>query len=225
MPKICSVESCSEEVHALGMCNRHYRRYKRETSTKVCSIKHCHKKAVTRGMCNSHYRSYMLYGTPHKRLRLPYDGLRKAHYYEYHTYHQMKHRCSEKAVPKDKRVYYDKGIGVCQRWLGTDGFKHFYDDMGECPKGYSLDRIDPTKGYSPENCRWASTIVQARNKRPVKKKYSQHIGIGKHPPTGLWKYSMQKNGKRYGGYEKTEEEAIRKWESLNQKLYGGLEID
>ncbi len=41
----------------------------------------------------------------------------------------------------------------------------FLKDMGVCPPGYQLDRIDGTKGYSPDNCRWASLEIQNRNRK------------------------------------------------------------
>jgi hypothetical protein len=57
------------------------------------------------------------------------------------------------------------GVKVCDRWRGVDGFKNFVADMGECPKGYSLDRVDTEKGYHAENCRWASRKQQQNNLR------------------------------------------------------------
>jgi hypothetical protein len=59
--------------------------------------------------------------------------------------------------------YGGRGIEVCQRW--KEDFLNFYDDMGNKPDGdYSLDRLDGEKGYSPENCRWSTRVVQNKNR-------------------------------------------------------------
>jgi hypothetical protein len=58
--------------------------------------------------------------------------------------------------------YAGRGITICQRWLD---FSNFLADMGEPPKDYSIERIDNSKGYCPENCKWASMTEQSRNKR------------------------------------------------------------
>lgn len=59
--------------------------------------------------------------------------------------------------------YGKKGIDVSPDW--RESFLNFYRDMGERPgKSFSLDRINSSLGYSKENCRWANTREQARNK-------------------------------------------------------------
>lgn len=67
------------------------------------------------------------------------------------SYSNMMARCHN---PKNKRYkdYGAKGLIVCDEW--RNNFKQFYKDMGDCPNGYQIDRIDNTKGYYKENCRW-----------------------------------------------------------------------
>ena len=61
--------------------------------------------------------------------------------------------------------YGGRGITVCAEWKSFD---EFISDMGEPADGESLERVDNNKGYSKENCKWATMKEQQRNKRTAK---------------------------------------------------------
>lgn len=82
---------------------------------------------------------------------------------EYKTWLGMKRRCYD-AKCKDYPNWGGRGIKVCDRW--RDSFETFLLDMGSRPPGrYSIDRIDPDKDYSPDNCRWATLEQQGAQHR------------------------------------------------------------
>lgn len=78
----------------------------------------------------------------------------------YESWLNMHARCKPGHVRSDD--YAGRGITVCERW---NQFAAFLEDMGERPKGTTLDRIDNNRGYEPGNCRWTTYLVQARNSR------------------------------------------------------------
>jgi hypothetical protein len=62
--------------------------------------------------------------------------------------------------------YAGRGISVCDRWSGPNGFANFYQDMGQRPSlGHSIERINNDGNYEPGNCRWATQKEQCRNTR------------------------------------------------------------
>jgi hypothetical protein len=84
---------------------------------------------------------------------------------EYVAWTSTKQRCTNTNDPYYHR-YGGRGIRVCNRWLGDDGFKNFIEDMGRRPTPkHTLDRFPDKDGhYSKENCRWATPSEQARNR-------------------------------------------------------------
>lgn len=107
----------------------------------------------------------------------------------YHTYNDMVRRCSS---PNHARFadYGGRGITVCDRW--REDFWNFVADMGERPAGRSLDRTDNDRGYSPENCRWATAQEQRANRRRQRPKAECKSGHEFTPENT----SMTTDGKR-----------------------------
>lgn len=70
-------------------------------------------------------------------------------------------RCTNKNNPAYPD-YGGRGITVCERW---QTFENFLSDMGERPRGMSIDRRNNNLGYEPRNCHWLSQKGQARNTR------------------------------------------------------------
>jgi hypothetical protein len=81
----------------------------------------------------------------------------------YHSWKTMIQRC-ENPKHKSYRNYGSRGILVCARW---HSFKNFYEDMGERPKGLTLERINYNGNYEPGNCCWVTRKIQRKNSRPI----------------------------------------------------------
>jgi hypothetical protein len=106
------------------------------------------------------------------------------------VYYNILKRCySPKA--QSYKYYGEKGIGVCKRWTGENGFANFVKDMGERPKGYQIDRINNNDGYYPENCRWVNIYQQMANQTSN----NEIVGVGWHKQRGKYRARIKVNKK------------------------------
>ena len=108
----------------------------------------------------------------------------------YFVYFNMLARCDNKNRWNYK-FYGGRGIKVCERWNGENGFKNFIDDMGERPVGYQLDRTDVNGDYEPSNCRWVSKYVQMGNTRNAGK----NPGVSWHSLRNKWRARIKVKGR------------------------------
>ena len=91
---------------------------------------------------------------------------------EYQAWQSMIQRCTNPQNCNFKR-YGARGITVCEEWRHS--FDRFFTDMGYRPAQHcSLERIINAEGYSKGNCRWATDVEQARNRRT--NRYLTHNG-------------------------------------------------
>lgn len=145
-----------------------------------------------------------------------------SHTRTYNIHEGMLRRCKP-ALAVDFPYHAGKGISVCARWAPELGgsFENFLQDMGECPDGLSLDRIDVNGDYTPENCRWATLSFQGYNKGMDPNNTSGKTGVSFYNRIQKWSAEIHVDGNhiRLGLFEKFED-AVKAREKAEIDYYG-----
>ena len=128
----------------------------------------------------------------------------------YHVWMNMRQRCYN-PKRKDYQDYGMRGIKVCSRWRHS--FVNFFEDVGQPPKGMTLDRVDNDGDYCKDNCRWTNPTQQCRNQRIRKDNTSGIKGVYWNKDTKKWRVQINVHYKciNLGSYiSLTEAAAARK---------------
>lgn len=112
---------------------------------------------------------------------------------EYRAWKNMRNRCSRRSNP-DYKNYGARGICVCHDW--DKSFTAFFVDMGKCPPGYQLDRINNNGNYKPGNCRWTTKQINNLNRRIDCKNKSGIKGVSWKAQYNKWQATIYKDGKQ-----------------------------
>lgn len=131
----------------------------------------------------------------------------------YTAWINMKERCSNSNNP-DYFRYGGRGITYDPRWKL---YTNFVEDMGNAPRGLTLNRIDNDKGYYKENCQWATWLEQAQNKGKRRSNTSGVTGVYFSAKRKIWIVQVRvagNNQQLYRGKDFSEACRIRKeWEA------------
>lgn len=131
----------------------------------------------------------------------------------HNSWRTMLERCTN---PKHKSYEYYGKLDIDPSWFD---FEKFLQDMGDRPEGMSLDRVDWTRGYCKDNCRWATASTQQQNKPASERNFNGYPGICL--TNNRYVARIRYKGERiYLGCFKTAEEAHAVYDAKGLELFG-----
>lgn len=145
----------------------------------------------------------------------------------YRIWADIRHRCTNPSYKRYKD-YGGRGIDICDDWKNSpekfikwainNGYK--YNPTYNNINTLSIDRIDNNKGYSPNNCKWATRYEQQHNQRIKKQNTSGFNGVSLHKSTNRWTARISVNGKSvYLGLFKNINDAVSARKEAEEKYW------
>lgn len=133
----------------------------------------------------------------------------------------MKSRCKGHGELA-KKYYADRGISVCEKWASSFVAFEEWAKTNGYSDGMSIDRIDGSLGYNPDNCRWATAAQQSQNKaiRQVQKT-SKYKGVSWSSERSKWVAQGNANKKFFHiGRFNSEEDAAKAYDTWAREHHG-----
>lgn len=136
----------------------------------------------------------------------------------YICWRNMKARCDD---PNHQAAqnYGERGITYPEKWKSFEGF---FEDMGENPEGFTLNRKDVNLDYSKDNCEWVDNVRQGRDRRkPRSGVTSKYKGVSFNKDFGKFKGSFRYDGVIYHlGYSDNELELALRYDAKVIEIVG-----
>lgn len=141
---------------------------------------------------------------------------------EYRSLRGLNGRCNNPKYP-GYPWYGARGIRTCDRWniKNPESLDNFMEDMGKCPEGHSLERLDVNGNYSKDNCIWATIDVQSANKRKYENNTTGRTGVYFVKDIDIWRATINHKSIRYDlGRFISFEDAVKAREEAELKYFG-----